>query len=1495
MRVRTLNQHLYIAVATALVAVLAGSGNPVIAGTVDLNASPPNLTTAVPPNIVFTFDDSGSMQANRLSDNPPWSTDTNGNLLNSAWDWSQGPWRCSNVIDPVATSGIRAATMNGVYYNPNITYSPPKYSTGKSFLDADSTLKAVWVDGIDVNRPLNPVTADADSIAAYNNNPDLNRATSTGNTYNASAKTNLMAQAAITNVTTYYASFGSTCSSNADSGSCQTKSSGGSSSSGYYFYINYADGNTGSGISTVYYGTGLKVRNSSSTGYTKVPGDKTSATKNYETWTVTAPGIDTSQTDNRWQCGTGQAASGGGGDMWSGSSPMDGQTHTLSDGTSVTYPNGGPYYYRLKTTVTISLDQYGNPDSSSTGLKALYSANNWEAIPVLVSQYKNFANWYAYYRTRNQMARSAMSRVFGDPSLAAATANSGYGGNQRVAWQNLNTGTYKLPSTAIISELIDTANCKTGTNGATASPSATQQSGTATAPPDCYRSAFYKWIFQGPASGGTPTRSGTNRAGQFFTRGKNHTGATGNLSDPYWQPPVSGSFDATTNPGNELFCRQNYHMLVTDGLWNGSADGPKTSTLTLPSSAVTLPDGVTMPDPTAAGVTSIYNPVDDGGDTGYASLSDIAFHYWATNLRSDLYIPAVNPPQIVAPYLPDHSTGVFGLSGTVASTVPATKINPEIYFNPKNDPATWPHMGEFLVGLGVNGSLNYSENTDCTNTTVAAQKDACLLRQGNTNSSGSVGWPTPDGTGSGIAANIDDTWHAALDGRGAFFSAGDPQQLVTTLTRFLASISARAGTSVALTTSVNVATANTAGYSGGYNADWSGNLPEYAIDPTTGQSIPPPVLDAACILTGITPTAPCPTTGETSVTQNPTPANRKVYTYGTSGTPTQPVTATNFASLNTADQTALNCAVWNSTTNTCTTADSNGQLRVKYLLGDRTQEATGSTPQFRPRSSLLGAIIDAQPTYVGSPSGNYADSWPAGSPEMVSGAQTYSAFVKAINGRPPIIYAAANDGMLHAFSSGGVTVSSTGTVTVNPGGGVEQWAYIPQTVIQNGAVTNYVNSTGGLIATVDGSFSTQDVFFTSDSKWHTILVGTLRYGGRGAFALDITNGTNPPKVLWEVSNASTGMADLGYTYSKPDITRINYNDGTNKGKWVVLLPSGYMPSGSPASDTATTTESLFVLDAETGTVIKELNTLTLATQSGHPTSASGANGAFGLGTPTVWGGANNVGLFAAAGDLMGNLWRFDLSDANPSNWKVDWMFQTPASGTRTTPTQQPITVEPNAFSDTNNGGNPIWVFGTGKYLAAVDNTSTSAPTQSFYGIRDYGTGSSKYPIQASALVSQTLSQSTNGLRALTQCGVTGCTPSANVAPGWKFDMVSAGERAVVTGTPLYSAGQVILTTLIPTNNNPCQPGLTGAVMVVDAVSGGAPTGNPPVGGSYAGGQPSGTGIVGSTVANPPIAGNGTPVVTPLGGGTVLIPGMPGFNISDSFWHRRSWRELLNQL
>ena len=259
---------------------------------------------------------------------------------------------------------------------------------------------------------------------------------------------------------------------------------------------------------------------------------------------------------------------------------------------------------------------------------------------------------------------------------------------------------------------------------------------------------------------------------------------------------------------------------------------------------------------------------------------------------------------------------------------------------------------------------------------------------------------------------------------------------------------------------------------------------------------------------------------------------------------------------------------------------------------------------------------------------------------------------------------------------------------------------------------------------------------------------------------------------------------------------------------------------------------------------------------------------------------------------MGNLWRFDLRDANSSNWTFVKMFQTPipsgSATSRTSPAQQPITVMPNVFSDTANGGNPIWIFGTGKYLAPVDNTSVG-PTQSYYGIRDYGSSSSNYPIDPTKLVAQTLSD-VSGTRYLTQNGV---MSGNSLAPGWYFNMVANGERDVAVGSPLYSSGLVILSSLIPSNNNPCQPGLTGSVMVVSASTGGAPSSKAVTISGSSGSTNNGAPAVGvSNLPNAPTSGSGISPVMPLGGGKILIPGLPGFSVFDSFWHRRSWSELL---
>jgi type IV pilus assembly protein PilY1 len=1092
-------------------------------------------------------------------------------------------------------------------------------------------------------------------------------------------------------------------------------------------------------------------------------------------------------------------------------------------------------------------------------------------VPVPPSQYQNFANWYAYYRTRNQMARTSLSLVFG--GLGATTQTGGFGSNIRMAWQNLNTGTYQLPSTAIISELIDTSSC---TGMSSASPSGTQSPTTTSSAPPCYRSGFFNWLFQVPAGGGTPTRSAINRAGTFFMRGNGNTASSGNLTDPYWEPAQNGT---TTN--HELACRQNFHMLVTDGLWNGSANGPSRSTLTLPSSSLTLPDGTKFPDPGSAGVTSIYASVNDAGDSGYASLSDVAFQYWAKNLRSDLYIPGNN--SIVAPYLPDQTLGVVSTTTNSGSTVAATNINNEIYFNPKNDPATWPHMSEYLVGLGVNGQLNYSSDTDCTNGSPDTS-DACSLRQGVANSSGVAGWPTPNGTGGGIAANVDDTWHAALAGRGQFFNAGNPQLLISQLTNILTNITARAAQPTVSAINASVLVQGAVTYLTGYSSiDWHGVLLAVTLN-SDGTINPNPLWDAGAMLTNPTTTPP---------------ANRQILTANMSSTGV--ITGMSFESgsaFDTSEQNGLNAPPSTDSTNDTLAT------RVDYLRGVRTEE---NNNVMRPRNSLLGAIIDSQPVYVSYPSSGYTNSWPVGSPEAAPAAQTYDTFISTNVNRAGTLYMAANDGMLHAFQASlvcnPVPSPGTGCASYGPGqsagDGQELWAYVPRAVYANlGNLTS--KASFKFAPTVDSTPVVRDIFFSTDNKWHTILVGGLRLGGRGIYALDVTNPTTVTEataastVLWEFdadqpATSAGNPANLGYTYGQPNIGRLA------NGKWVVLVPGGYFPDCSQSDKPANCQtiaaatngySSLFVLDAHTGALIQELKT---------PTNITGVT-SYGLSSP-VLGDYNNdqIDDVAFAGDLAGNLWRYDLSDPSPANWKVTLAYQPQTQGA------QPITVMPRLFSDSATN-RFIVVFGTGKYLGATDNTSIGI--QSVYGIRDeVNSSGTPITITHSMLQAQTMTESTVTNTSDPNYGATLRSLTTNAVSssqgGWYFDLdtmsgttqTDVGERVVVTPGAIFSTNTAVISTLIPSSTDPCNPAVLGAVMLVNANTGGAGTGV-----SSLGGAP----YVGARVNNVRTTGT-VPVATTVGGGQTLLPGITltnkANNTSQPFtgdapiWRRRSWSEI----
>ncbi len=1016
----------------------------------------------------------------------------------------------------------------------------------------------------------------------------------------------------------------------------------------------------------------------------------------------------------------------------------------------------GPYYWRLKTGVNI-----GTLGAVNTA--NLYIASNWEAVAVPASQYQNWANWWAYYHTRNLMTRSALSRVFGS-----------LGDNIRVVYQNINSNTTTYPWLAKDSTPI------------------TAFSGAA-------RSKFFDWIYQVPAEGWTPDREATIRAGKFFESGTPGGGKQFTGEDPYWNG-MTGADKA------DLACRQNFHMLVTDGYWNG--DDPPA----LPGAFFTSATSRTLPDGTAynvdAAASRIFSNV--SGSLYESSLANIAFYYWAKDLRSDL---ANNVPA----YFPDKATGVSGAQ--VAGPITNAAAYPEIYYNPANDPATWQHAVQFMITLGVAGTLNYPD-------------DLTALR------SGGKAWPLP--VWNGIEA-VDDTWHASINGRGDYFSASDPGELVSKLQGIINNIVARRTSSTAGSLSTAVLTVNTASYSTGYDSgDWSGSATARNVDPDTGL-FGGALWDAGCKLSG----GFCVATGSNPGAARD-PDTRVILT--AQGTGTGQGIALRWAALPTALQSLLD-------KDENDTTDGNGSARLDFLRGDRGNEDS----LFHRRGSVLGAVVNSQALYVAGPDSGYRDTFPTGTPEQIaaSGGNTYERFVYTHRARAPTIYLGANDGMLHAVDA-----------TATAAGGNERWAYVPYALyatLSKVSAKNYV-----LQPMVDATPVERDVFFAG--AWHTLLVGGLRLGGRGVYALDITNpaaseASPGAKVLWEFNHTSSGGGDLGYTYGQPNIGRLA------NGKWVVLVPAGYFPNGSSDAAASNPYSSLFVLDAQTGALIRQIKTSSVP-QTGVIS--------YGLAAPVLGDYQNDqIDDAAFAGDLLGNLWRFDLSAPNPVNWSVDLVFKP------TTPGARPITVMPRLFPDALTRKFDV-VFGTGKYLGLSDRTNAGVPTQAFYGVREYGRAAPVYPSVDNDLVVQDLGALANGARVLTDLPVPASTR------GWYFLLDSAaGERSVVSPIALFNTNRAILTTLIPGGSDPCNPSRQGTVLVVDAANGGPSPGLA----SLAGGLTlaAGYGVAGIRVSNPPAAGM-LPVAARVGGGNLMLPGilLPGggtFQFSDSYWRRRSWRVL----
>ncbi len=711
------------------------------------------------------------------------------------------------------------------------------------------------------------------------------------------------------------------------------------------------------------------------------------------------------------------------------------------------------------------------------------------------------------------------------------------------------------------------------------------------------------------------------------------------------------------------------------------------------------------------------------------------------------------------------------------------------------DPAFWQHMVTYGIGLGVPTAID-----PATAFAAIAPRAA-------------IAWPDPntaDPKDDSNTARIDDLLHATVNSRGGFFNVNNPDQFAAALNATLSLITT-ASTGSAASGAANSAklTVGTQVYQAPFDPkDWSGKLQAFNVDTGTPATGTTPAIPAGTLTLAWEASALLPALGA---------SGRSIYTYNPSSATGVPFLWANLASSpsGTSQQDYLNTLAG--------TKDSNGALRVDWLRGDRSHEKTTANPGgiFRARTNLLGDIVNSSPVYVGSVDYGYS---------LLPGAEgsSYTAFLtsSAYTGRKPMLYVGANDGMLHGF---------------NAASGQEKFAYIPNAVFPNLSALTSPSYTHQY-SYVDGLSGVGDIYDKNtviDGKWHTLLAGATGAGGRAVFTLDVTDpGTfGASNILWEYTNVNNADgtpnpdgSDLGYTLAQPSVVRLQ------NGAWAVIVANGYNSDNGHAV--------LFVLNALTGVVLQKIDTGVGAPSTPNNPDDPPPNG---LSSPVAVDTDNDRSVDTVyAGDLYGNLWKFDLScsDCSAGSWPV------PSSplfvAYDTLGVRQPITGKPNVgpVGVDQNGIGLMVYFGTGQYFAAGDNVvgNNSPQVQTFYGLWDKGTAiANRANLQEQTITYQgkatlacatsTCPTTANPIVVVSKNTVcyaatsTGCSASNTLVQGWALDLSGLGERVV--SFPTLRQGFVLFTTLIP-DPDPCKSGGTSHFMAVGALSGGQ-TGTAPFG------------------------------------------------------------------
>jgi len=839
-----------------------------------------------------------------------------------------------------------------------------------------------------------------------------------------------------------------------------------------------------------------------------------------------------------------------------------------------------------------------------------------------------------------------------------------------------------------------------------------------------HKGQLYSWLQNIDFDQSTYLPAAMKRAGEYFS-----------TTTP-WQKTPSGS-DNTTQ--NTYACRASYHIMMTDGIWNEAVTAP--SNFRDDASTFELPDSLR----TYSNKAPYY---DNQNDT----LADLAMHYWATDLRPGL-------DNELTPFLPFKS-------GDATTD----------YWDPRNDPASWQHMVNFMMGLGLTEALNMPAIPWEGSTHKGAGYNALAA--------GTATWPAASATGGD--SNVYDLWHAAINSRGDFFSVDSPEAMVQAFADILSRIADRKST--AAKPAINsgqvsedendLGTIKTVSYQTSYASDdnWSGDVKRFEkkYNPVTSTFESSEIWSAKNKVPGWeSRTIKMAGNGNNGLTD---------FTWANAGVANNTGTLANFLSKDPENSNSV---------------DARGQARLEFLRGNRAGEGT----TYRQRSTVLGDFYSSSPAVVSGPR------YLVGFSNRLEGNEAYSTFATAIAERTPRVYVGGNAGMLHGF---------------NAKTGVEEFAFVPSAVfpkLNKLTGTNYSHE-----YYVDGTPTVADVY--DGSEWRTVLVGTLKGGGKSIFALDVTT-PGQEKLLWQFDANSITEANavkMGFSFSQPTIARLH------TGKWAVVFGNGYESAGSTNGKAA-----LFVLDAIEGTLLKSLE-------------VQGVDGvANGLSTPKLGDyNADGVADYAYAGDLQGNVWRFDLlrnsrDASNPfitsddgenaiNSFEVSYggepLFSALADdGT----SRQTITSAPSLVRHSTGIGYLV-IFGTGRFYETGDKAGDKSIAQTVYGIWDketVGQNSSNPNINRSSLQQQTFvteTSVTDGTntrqgRVLSDNAVRWQAASGLPAQnGWYLNLKQTDGEMVVEN--MSQLGRTVFFQSLVPNDDPCGDGAGNWTYAVNPFTGG---------------------------------------------------------------------------